>query len=120
MWKMAVLITPRRVSCGIGQQRKHHPGASSAGIFRRNKMTTPTLAVLNKNDNPAEFGMEKLGDDGQNQLWLHRATDKVANRFTDGGENVFWTDEIEGWNYSAEDAIPEFCHRPVSSVRRIK
>ena len=69
-------------------------------------MKSPTLQLLNANDNPAEFGMEKLGDDGEgNQLWLHRATDKVANRFTDGDGNVFWTDEIEGWNYSAEDAI---------------
>ena len=62
------------------------------------KTSTPTLQLLNANDKPLEFGMENLGEDGEgNQLWLHRTTGKVANRFTDGDGNVFWTDEIEGW-----------------------
>ena len=69
-------------------------------------MTNLTLATLNQNDNPVDCGMEKLGDDGQNQLWLHRSTDKVANRFTDGDGNVFWSNEVEGWSYGADDAIP--------------
>lgn len=68
-------------------------------------MKTPTLQLLNANDNPIEFGMEKLGEDGQgNQLWLHRATSKIANRFDDEG-GVFWTNEIEGWNYELSDAL---------------
>lgn len=65
---------------------------------------TATLATLNANDNATEVGGQMLSVDGQgNSLWLFG--DKVANRFeTEDGE-IFWTGDVEGWNYSAEDAI---------------
>lgn len=66
----------------------------------------PILAALNETDAPLTMGGELLGDDGQgNQLWLFRSIDKVANRFEDEDGDVFWDDDIEGWNYTSEDAL---------------
>ena len=67
---------------------------------------TPTLAILNETDDPARFGGERLGADGQgNELWLFSSVDKVANRYQDDEGNVFWEDDIEGWNYTDEYAL---------------
>ena len=65
---------------------------------------TATLAALNANDNASEFAGQMLSNDGQsNSLWLFG--DKVANRFESEGGEIFWTGDVEGWNYAAEDAI---------------
>ena len=70
------------------------------------RIEIPTLAKLNENDDPKSFGGERLGDDGQgNELWLFRSVDKVANRFEDEEGGVWWDDDIEGWNYTAECAL---------------
>jgi len=68
--------------------------------------TIPTLRALNETDSPQTMGGNQLGEDGQgNQLWLFRPLDKVANRFqTEDGE-VYWSAEVEGWNYTSEDAL---------------
>ena len=68
--------------------------------------TIPTLNTLNDTDAPLTMGGEMLGMDGHgNQLWLFRAIDQVANRLqTEDGE-VVWSADIEGWSYTAEDAL---------------
>jgi len=64
-----------------------------------------TLEILNNTDDAKSLGGEMLGDDGQgNQLWLFRDIDRVANRYKDE-EGVFWTGDVEGWNYTEEDAL---------------
>lgn len=72
-------------------------------------MTNATISPLNiliQTDSPLTMGGEMLGEDGHgNQLWLFRAIDKVANRFEDEDGEVFWTADIEGWNYTSEDAL---------------
>lgn len=68
------------------------------------KYEIATLEALNANDNATAFGGQMLSNDGQgNSLWLFGG--KVANRFeTEDGE-IFWTADVECWNYTAEDAI---------------
>ena len=68
-------------------------------------MSNATLATLNENDNAAELGGIRLGNDGQgNELW--QFGDKLANRWSDeNGESVSWSDDIEGWNYESTDAL---------------
>lgn len=68
-------------------------------------MTTATLATLNENDNAAELGGIRLGNDGQgNELW--QFGDKVANRWYDGEAAApVWSDDVTGWNYEAADAL---------------
>jgi hypothetical protein len=75
-----------------------------------NSSTLVTLAVLNAGADPKSFGGSRLGDDGQNELWLFG--EKVANRFcandpnTDSGFDVYWDNDVAGWNYNPEtDAI---------------
>ena len=64
-----------------------------------------TLAALNSNDNASEIGGRMLSNDGQgNSLWLFG--DKVANRFCEiEGYEAFWSDDVDGWNYTTEDAL---------------
>jgi len=66
-----------------------------------------TLAELNQKDTPRELGGRLLGNDARgNQLWLFvdRCVERVANRHeTDDG--VEWSGDVEGWNYSDEDAL---------------
>ena len=65
---------------------------------------TATIAALNANDNPADFAGQILSNDGQgNSLWLFG--DKVANRFQSEDGEIFWSGDVEGWNYATEDAI---------------
>lgn len=68
-------------------------------------MSSVTLTSLNANDNVTEVGGIMLGNDGQgNQLW--QFGEKVANRYQDSESGaIWWSDEIEGWNYSSDDAI---------------
>ena len=77
--------------------------------------TIPTLNTLNDTDAPLTMGGEMLGMDGHgNQLWLFRAIDQVANRLqTEDGE-VVWSADIEGWNYTAEDALSQWAVPPHS------
>ena len=75
--------------------------------MRKQNVAGPTLAKLNAQDNPADYGMECLGDDGTNQLWLDRASDLVANRFCDDDDPtvIVWDDDVAGWNYSDDQAL---------------
>ena len=66
---------------------------------------TPTISSLNANDNAREIGGSLLSDDGCNQLWLFG--DKVANRFENDDGEIFWSDDVTGWNHDpATDCIP--------------
>lgn len=69
-------------------------------------MNIPSLALLNKNDNPKSLGGERLANDCHgNELWLFRSVDKLANRFEDEEGLVIWSDDIEEWNYTVEHAL---------------
>jgi len=67
--------------------------------------TLATLAALNAGADPKSLGGERLGDDGQNELWLFGQ--KVANKYTsDETGEPEWSDDVAGWNYDPEtDAI---------------
>jgi hypothetical protein len=67
---------------------------------------TPTLNSLNATDDPRSMGGEMLGMDCHgNQLWLFRAIDKVANRRETEDGQILWSADIEGWNYTSQDAV---------------
>jgi len=69
-------------------------------------MNRPTLEKLNETDDPKSFGGELLGNDGQgNELWLFRSIDKVANRYNSDDGEIYWSDDIEGWNYTKDFAV---------------
>lgn len=65
----------------------------------------PTIKILNGGSDPKAFGGKILGDDGVNQLWVFDG--KVANRFCDDEAHIFWSNDVEGWNYSKSDALGE-------------
>lgn len=88
----------RFISCTGGQPRRN---------TNEDKMSNAiaNLEDLNRFDNPEAFSGNVLSTDGQgNSLWIFG--DKVANRFCEiEGCEAFWSDEIEGWGYSEEDAL---------------